>query len=59
MLDALYTAAEMKAAEAGHDVPMLMERYGAAAAAPTLSSRTARPIAKPKEFTATPGNETK
>jgi hypothetical protein len=37
---------------------MLMERYGAAAAAP-MASRAARPIAKPKEFTATPGNETK
>ena len=35
-----------------------MERYGAAAAAP-LASRTARTIAKPKEFTASPGNETK
>src|SRR5436305_1174444 len=43
----------------GAMVPMLMERYGAAAAAPTLTSRTARPIAKPKEFTASPGNETK
>ncbi|PYV52140.1 MAG: ATP-dependent Clp protease ATP-binding subunit, partial [Acidobacteria bacterium] len=42
----------------GAMVPMLMERYGAAAAAP-LASRTARPIAKPKEFTASPGNETK
>jgi ATP-dependent Clp protease ATP-binding subunit ClpB len=43
----------------GAMVPMLMERYGAAATAPSLASRTARPIAKPKEFTATPGNETK
>ena len=30
--DPLYTAAEMRAAEAGHDVDMLMERAGAAAA---------------------------
>ena len=43
----------------GAMVPMLMERYGAAAGAPTLANRAARPIAKPKEFTATPGNETK
>jgi hypothetical protein len=42
----------------GAMVPMLMERYGAAAGAP-LANRTARTIAKPKEFTATPGNETK
>src|SRR6202521_3250329 len=39
----------------GAMVPMLMERYGAAATAPSLASRTARPIAKPREFTATPG----
>jgi ATP-dependent Clp protease ATP-binding subunit ClpA len=43
----------------GAMVPMLMERYGAAAGAPTLVSRTARPIAKPKEFTASPNSETK
>jgi len=43
----------------GAMVPMLMERYGAAATAPSLASRAVRPIAKPKEFTATPGNETK
>src|SRR5881275_1164027 len=43
----------------GAMVPILMERYGAAAGAPTLANRAARPIAKPKEFTATPGNETK
>ena len=43
----------------GAMVPMLMERYGAAAGAPTLVNRAARPIAKSKEFTATPGNETK
>jgi hypothetical protein len=43
----------------GAMVPMLMERYGAAAGAPTLVSRTARPIAKPKEFTASPSSETK
>jgi NAD(P)H-hydrate epimerase len=33
MLDALYTADEMRAAEAGHDVRELMERAGALAAA--------------------------
>src|SRR6478735_8526632 len=38
----------------GAMVPMLMERYGAAASAPSLASRAVRPIAKPKEFTATP-----
>ncbi len=43
----------------GAMVPMLMERYGAAAGAPSLVSRTARSIAKPKEFTASPGNEVK
>jgi ATP-dependent Clp protease ATP-binding subunit ClpB len=43
----------------GAMVPMLMERYGAAASAPTLVSRTARPVAKPKEFTALPNSETK
>jgi len=43
----------------GTMVPMLMERYGAAAGAPSVVSRAARPIAKPKEFTASPGNETK
>ena len=43
----------------GAMVPMLMERYGAAAGAPTLVSRTARPIAKPREFTASPNSETK
>jgi ADP-dependent NAD(P)H-hydrate dehydratase / NAD(P)H-hydrate epimerase len=32
MLEPLYTAAEMKAAEAGHDVPTLMERAGRAVA---------------------------
>jgi NAD(P)H-hydrate epimerase len=32
MLEALYTAEEMKAAEAGHDVPTLMERAGRAVA---------------------------
>src|SRR2546428_8347850 len=40
----------------GAMVPMLMERYGAAAGAPTLVSRAARPVAKPREFTASPGN---
>ncbi len=43
----------------GAMVPMLMERYGAAAGTPSLAARTARPLPKPKEFTATPGNETK
>src|SRR5437660_11930854 len=43
----------------GAMVPILMERYGAAAGAPSLVSRTARSIAKPKEFTASPGNEVK
>jgi len=43
----------------GAMVPMLMERYGAAAGAPTLVARAARPVAKTKEFTASPGNETK
>src|SRR5947199_1749163 len=43
----------------GAMVPMLMERYGAAASAPSFAARAVRPIAKPKEFTATPGNETK
>jgi ADP-dependent NAD(P)H-hydrate dehydratase / NAD(P)H-hydrate epimerase len=36
MLDALYTAAEMKAAETGHDVPTLMERAGRAVAEEVL-----------------------
>jgi ADP-dependent NAD(P)H-hydrate dehydratase / NAD(P)H-hydrate epimerase len=36
MFDALYTAAEMKAAEAGHDVPTLMERAGRAVAEEAL-----------------------
>ena len=36
MLDSLYTAAEMKAAEAGHDVPTLMERAGRAVAEEVL-----------------------
>jgi ADP-dependent NAD(P)H-hydrate dehydratase / NAD(P)H-hydrate epimerase len=36
MLDPLYTAAEMKAAEAGHDVPTLMERAGRAVAEEAL-----------------------
>jgi hypothetical protein len=43
----------------GAMVPMLMERYGAAAGTPSLAARAARPLPKPKEFTATPGNETK
>src|SRR5436190_20512551 len=36
MLDPLYTAEEMKAAEAGHDVPALMERAGRAVAEEAL-----------------------
>ena len=32
MFEPLYTAEEMKAAEAGHDVPTLMERAGRAVA---------------------------
>ena len=36
MLEALYTAEEMKAAEAGHDVPTLMERAGQAVAEEAL-----------------------
>jgi NAD(P)H-hydrate epimerase len=36
MLDPLYTAAEMKAAEAGHDVSTLMERAGRAVAEEAL-----------------------
>src|SRR6476659_9364433 len=36
MLEALFTAEEMKAVEAGHDVPTLMERAGRAVAEETL-----------------------
>ena len=36
MLDPLYTAEEMRAAEAGHDVPTLMERAGRAVAEEAL-----------------------
>src|SRR6476661_506394 len=36
MLEALYTAEEMKSAEAGHDVPTLMERAGRAVAEETI-----------------------
>jgi hydroxyethylthiazole kinase-like uncharacterized protein yjeF len=36
MLEPLYTSEEMKAAEAGHDVPMLMERAGRAVAEEAL-----------------------
>src|SRR5580765_4399279 len=36
MLDPLYTAEEMKAAEAGHDVALLMERAGRAVAEEAL-----------------------
>ena len=38
MLEPLYTADEMKAAEAGHDVPTLMERAGRAVAEEALRS---------------------
>ncbi|MBA2475157.1 MAG: hypothetical protein H0V40_04270, partial [Actinobacteria bacterium] len=37
MLEALYDAAEMQAAEAGHDVPALMERAGRAVARQALA----------------------
>ena len=40
-------------------VPLLMERYGAAAGTASMAARAAKPIAKPKEFTATPGTELK
>ena len=43
----------------GAMVPMLMERYGAAAGTASMAARAAKPIAKPKEFTATPGTELK
>src|SRR6478736_5949091 len=36
MLDPLYTAEEMRSAEAGHDVPTLMERAGRAVAEEAL-----------------------
>jgi hypothetical protein len=36
MLDPLYTSEEMKAAEAGHDVPTMMERAGRAVAEEAL-----------------------
>ena len=36
MLEPLYTAEEMQAAEAGHDVPTLMERAGRAVAEEAL-----------------------
>src|SRR4030095_13489975 len=36
-LEPLYTAAEMRAAEAGHDVEQLMERAGRAVAEETLA----------------------
>ena len=38
MLEPLYTSDEMKAAEAGHDVPTLMERAGRAVAEEALHS---------------------
>src|SRR6476469_10296863 len=36
MLEALYTAGEMQAVEAGHDVPTMMERAGRAVAEEAL-----------------------
>jgi ATP-dependent Clp protease ATP-binding subunit ClpA len=42
----------------GAMVPMLMERYGAAAGAPTSVARTARTVGR-REFGATPASETK
>jgi hypothetical protein len=37
----------------GAMVPMLLERYGAAAAAPPIAARTARGVASRREFGAT------
>jgi hypothetical protein len=42
----------------GAMVPMLMERYGAAAGAPTSVARAARTVGR-REFGATPASETK
>jgi len=42
----------------GAMAPMLMERYGAAAGAPTLVARIARPVGR-REFGATPAADTK
>jgi len=39
-------------------VPMLMERYGAAAGAPSIASRAARGVAR-REFGAAPSGEAK
>ncbi len=38
----------------GAMVPMLLERYGAAAAAPTVAARTVRTIPSRREFGASP-----
>ncbi|MDP9159419.1 MAG: AAA family ATPase [Acidobacteriota bacterium] len=43
----------------GAMVPMLMERYGAAAPTPTLVARTARTVGGRREFGATPVSEAK
>ncbi|GAC1433509.1 MAG: hypothetical protein NVS1B11_16190 [Terriglobales bacterium] len=43
----------------GAMVPILMERYGSAAAAPTLVARTARTVGGRREFGATPVSEAK
>jgi ATP-dependent Clp protease ATP-binding subunit ClpB len=56
-LDAEGRITFIKEAE-GAMVPMLMERYGAAAGAPTLVARAARPVAR-REFGATPASDTK
>ena len=42
----------------GAMVPMMMERYGAAAGAPTLAARTARGVGR-REFGATPNSDNK
>jgi ATP-dependent Clp protease ATP-binding subunit ClpB len=56
-LDAEGRITFVKEAE-GAMVPMLMERYGAAAGTPALAARAARPMAR-REFGATPASDTK
>ena len=43
MIDPLYTADEMRAAEAGHDVDELMARAGRAVAEEALEAATVKP----------------
>lgn len=43
----------------GAMAPMLLERYGAAAAVPAQAARAARPVAVRREFGVTPGADTK